>query len=439
MRNVYPKAFGANLVNDVSAATLATYTPQLTASVENGDILMGHADYWQENDPTLASIYAAAGVTAPATSLSTPTLTWSTPTSISFGTPLSASQLDATANVPGVFTYSPATEAVLSAGTHVIAVTFTPTNTSAYRTASASVQLTVGQASPTVSWNTPAGIATGTALSSAQLNATASVPGVFTYQPAAGTVLGSGNNVLSVTFTPTDSVDYKAVTATTILTVSSLMTPTLTWSTPGAIVYGTVLSAQQLDATANVAGIFSYSSPIGIVLHAGNNILSVTFKPGSAAYASATKTVKLTVQKATPTITWLTPAAMSGGTPLSSAQLDATASVPGTFTYTPAADSVLNAGTNSLIALFTPADLVDYAATSGSVYVTVNSPAASVGPVVLQSPGVGSTVAGNVVVTARINVNLDAAGSMLLVDGVAVQGTRVTSAPFAYPLHTSHP
>jgi hypothetical protein len=38
--------------------------------------------------------------------------------------------------------------------------------------------------------------------------------------------------------------------------------------------------------------------------------------------------------RATPTSTWASPASIVYGTPLSSAQLDATASVPGTFTYT---------------------------------------------------------------------------------------------------------
>ena len=103
VRNVYPHAFGANMVNDVNPATLAQYTPQLTAAVESGDILMGHADYWQENDPTLVAIYAAAGVTAPVTPVTTPNLAWTTPTSISYGTALSGSQLDATASVPGAF------------------------------------------------------------------------------------------------------------------------------------------------------------------------------------------------------------------------------------------------------------------------------------------------------------------------------------------------
>ena len=63
--NVYPNGFGANLVNDASPTTLATYTPQLIQSVKQGDILMGHADYWQANDPALVSIYQAAGVTGP--------------------------------------------------------------------------------------------------------------------------------------------------------------------------------------------------------------------------------------------------------------------------------------------------------------------------------------------------------------------------------------
>ncbi len=46
----------------------------------------------------------------------------------------------------------------------------------------------------------------------------------------------------------------------------------------------------------------------------------------------------------TPTITWSNPAGIPYGWPLSATQLNATASVPGTFVYTPAAGTVLNAG-----------------------------------------------------------------------------------------------
>src|SRR6476646_6355029 len=56
--------------------------------------------------------------------------------------------------------------------------------------------------------------------------------------------------------------------------------PVITWASPADIVYGTPLSATQLDATADVPGRFSYSPPIGTMFAAGQNQpLSVTFIP----------------------------------------------------------------------------------------------------------------------------------------------------------------
>ena len=52
-----------------------------------------------------------------------------------------------------------------------------------------------------ITWNAPAAITYGAALSSTQLNATADVPGAFVYSPAAGTVLKAGTQTLSVVFT----------------------------------------------------------------------------------------------------------------------------------------------------------------------------------------------------------------------------------------------
>ena len=57
----YPKAFSANLINDVDAGVLAQYRSQLTQSIRNGDILMAHADYWQANNSTIVQMYADAG------------------------------------------------------------------------------------------------------------------------------------------------------------------------------------------------------------------------------------------------------------------------------------------------------------------------------------------------------------------------------------------
>ncbi len=57
----YPHAFSAVLVNDADAGKLAAAQAQLTAAVRQGDILMAHVDYWQDNDPVVVSIYKAAG------------------------------------------------------------------------------------------------------------------------------------------------------------------------------------------------------------------------------------------------------------------------------------------------------------------------------------------------------------------------------------------
>jgi hypothetical protein len=83
------------------------------------------------------------------------------------------------------------------------------------------------QTTPAIAWPTPAAIAYGAALSATQLNATASsgpvsVDGGFVYTPAGGTVLPIGTHTLSATFTPTDTVNYTAATATTTLVVVAL-------------------------------------------------------------------------------------------------------------------------------------------------------------------------------------------------------------------------
>jgi ELWxxDGT repeat protein len=72
-----------------------------------------------------------------------------------------------------------------------------------------------------VTWNDPAGIVYGTALSTTQLSATADVDGSFSYDPPLGTVLEAGNGqVLRVTFTPDDIVNYEIVRSSVQLDVA---------------------------------------------------------------------------------------------------------------------------------------------------------------------------------------------------------------------------
>jgi uncharacterized membrane protein len=231
-----------------------------------------------------------------------PTITWPTPAAIDYGTPLDATQLNATASVPGAFVYTPAAGAVLSTGTQTLSVTFTPTDTANYVAVTATVTLVVNKTTPTITWTTPASIAYGTALGSNQLNATSNTPGTLEYSPTPGTILGAGTQTLSVTFTPVDTANYVAVTATVTLVVNKA-TPTITWATPASIAYGTALGSNQLNATATTPGAFAYSPTSGTIPGVGTQTLSVTFTPTDTGnYVVTTKSVPLTVSKATPVI-----------------------------------------------------------------------------------------------------------------------------------------
>jgi len=81
-----------------------------------------------------------------------PTITWNNPVSVVYGTALSATQLNAAANTPGTFVYSPALGTTPSVGTNTLSVTFTPTDTVHYTTATAFVTLTVVKAQPVITW-----------------------------------------------------------------------------------------------------------------------------------------------------------------------------------------------------------------------------------------------------------------------------------------------
>ncbi len=102
------------------------------------------------------------------TSTIAPNLTWATPTAIAYPTPLSATQLNATATnsagvaIPGSYAYSPAAGTVLNPGVQTLSVTFTPTDIATYTTASTSVSLTVNAPPASVTLTGPSTTPPGT-------------------------------------------------------------------------------------------------------------------------------------------------------------------------------------------------------------------------------------------------------------------------------------
>jgi hypothetical protein len=191
---------------------------------------------------------------------------------------------DTSASLSNSVSFSSGATSASTAGAYTITPSGAPSSANYAITYLAGTLTITNKLVPTVTWATPTSIVYGTALSSAQLNAGANVSGTFAYTPSFGTVLGAGSEqTLSVTFTPTDTANYAPVTETRLIEVSKAV-PILTWSNPAPVVYGTRLSATQLNASAIEAGTFVYTPEIGTVLNAGaSQLLSVTFVPADSA------------------------------------------------------------------------------------------------------------------------------------------------------------
>ena len=230
---------------------------------------------------------------------------------------------------------------------------------------------------PNITW-TPSPITYGTALDGNQLNASASVNGSsvagtnYVYTPPVGTVLDAGTNTLTVVFTPDDTLDYATVTDTVSLVVfpAPLTATANNTNRPvgqaNPVFTGSISGAVNGDSfTETFSTVASNGSPAGTypiiptVVDSGNRLTNYTVTPVNGT---------LTVGTA---VFWSNPTPIIYGTALGSAQLNATADVPGNFVYTPPTNNELNVGTNLLSVVFTPNDLVDYSSLTSSVSLVV--------------------------------------------------------------------
>ena len=191
-----------------------------------------------------------------------PVVSWTNSVAITYGTALSSNQLNATANVAGNLVYSPTNGTVLNTGTNTLLVLFTPSDATDYTNAGASVSIVVlpaplsvtssnasrayGQANPLLG-----GAITGlqnsdniTATYSCSANSN-SLVGAYAIVPA---LVDPGNR----------QTNYAVSLVNGALTVTQAV-PMVSWTNPVAITYGTALSSNQLNATANMPGSFVYS------------------------------------------------------------------------------------------------------------------------------------------------------------------------------------
>ncbi len=198
-----------------------------------------------------------AGTESGITVRAMPRVTWSSPASIVYGTPLGDAQLDAVANVPGTFTYTPAMGAILDAGSgQTLSVAFRPEDATDYTTAATTTVIDVTKAAPILKVTDDGGRFDGSAF------------------PASATIKGA---VAGVDRTPASSLDD--------------VTPTLTYhdgsGTAGASLGATPPSAPgTYTVVAAFAGAADYaavtSTPLTFTIGQGAATIALVSSAGSA-------------------------------------------------------------------------------------------------------------------------------------------------------------
>ncbi|WP_433984139.1 MBG domain-containing protein [Tunturiibacter empetritectus] len=216
------------------------------------------------------------------------------------------------------------------------------------------------------------------------------VPGTYAYTPAAGFVPAVGTVPLSVVFTPTNP-NYGIATKTVNLVVTKQAL--LFTANNETAVYGTAVPPYTYTVTGYVNGdtastAYTGNPSLTTTPAAPTTVNNYTITAGtgslvSSNYSLTFATGTLSITKATPVINWSNPANITYGTALvqsPAGQLNATVSgsIPGTFSYSPAAGTVLPAGNQTLTVTFTPTDTTDYTTATASVQIVVNQRALTV-------------------------------------------------------------
>ena len=191
------------------------------------------------------------------------------------------------------------TQGTLTAGTNY-SITFNSAN------------FTITPASQTITFNSLSTKTYGDSPFTLSATATSGLPVSFSIVSGPATILGNtltitGAGNVTVRASQSGDANYYAASNVDHSFTVNKVTPTIIWSDPVNIIYGTALSVTQLNAALSsvIAGHFSYNPNIGTFLHAGDNQpLSVTFYPtDSTNYNNVSKTVHINVKKALLTVT----------------------------------------------------------------------------------------------------------------------------------------
>ena len=168
-----------------------------------------------------------------------PVITWATPAPVTYGTPLSSSQLNASASLPGTLTYSPATGTVLNPGTNTLQVVFTPSDTDSFNVVTQTVPWVVLKLNQTVTFNSIPNKQPADAPFAVTATASSGLPITFTRESGPAyiaapsmVVLNSTDGVVKLRATQPGNSIYNAAFTDRVFAVGNATLPVLPSITP---------------------------------------------------------------------------------------------------------------------------------------------------------------------------------------------------------------
>ena len=244
---------------------------------------------------------------------------------------------------------------------------------------------------------------------------------------------GESGDPVTVNVTNTSTTTPINSTAVLTLTLPTGMTATALTDASGGWICTlstlTCIRATGIAASMSDSATLTVSVPVyppgGLASYTGL-IGATVSSPDFSNNVTASDTV---IFQQPPAITWATPAPIVYGTALSLTQLNATSPVAGSFSYSPAAGTVLSVGPQTLQVLFTPTDTTHYTTSTGSVTLTVIPAIPSVTESSSPNPGFLSNA---VTLTATISsLAIMPTGIVVFYDGTTQLGSGTVTAGIA--------
>ncbi len=280
--------------------------------------------------------------------------------------------------------------------------------------ASSTFSLTVNPPAPAISGATTATATVGTAFSY-QITASNSPTSYTATGLPAGLSVNTTTGLISGTPTTAGSPTV-ALTATNAGGTSATVNLVLSVGPKALTVAGVTVANKVYDGTtvavpsftsATLNGLMTGETQVNLVTTGATAafadektgtgkvvaIAGLTLSGANAANYTVTQpSATADITKAMPVITWSQPAAVTAGTVLGTAQLNATATPSGgTFVYSPASGTTLSTvGTTNLSVTYTPADSANYENATAQQALTVNPPAPAISGATTATATVGT-------------------------------------------------